>query len=180
MNTVNAVHRRGYVNRQIKLDGNRVPASSDSQGPVTGINFFKIAHSKHNAAAEIDISSEVKSNLSNIVTALSPNAPGDNRISIALSKLQHERIMEEGTATLGENFLKKIGKIGLESGKAKLDLEQADGLLAQAVNIKERLTGVSLDEETANMVKFQHAYEASAKIMQTADSMFQTILSIKR
>jgi len=60
------------------------------------------------------------------------------------------------------------------------DSEQSSGLLAQATSIRERLTGVSIDEETSNMVRYQHAYEASAKIMQAADEMFKTVLELKR
>ncbi len=77
-------------------------------------------------------------------------------------------------------FLKTVGKVGLEAGKARLDAEQSEGLLAQAKSIRERISGVSIDEETANMVKFQHAYEASAKVMQTANEMFDTVIGIKR
>ncbi len=46
--------------------------------------------------------------------------------------------------------------------------------------MRERLLGVSIDEETANMVRYQHAYEASAKVMAAADDMFKTIISLKR
>ena len=73
-----------------------------------------------------------------------------------------------------------IGNIGLEMGKARLDAEQSSGILAQATNLRERLAGVSIDEETANMVRFQHAYQASAKVMQAADDMFKTVLELKR
>ena len=89
-------------------------------------------------------------------------------------------MLGEGTITLEEKYLQTVGNVGLETGKAKLDAEQASGILAQAHNIRERLAGVSIDEETANMVRFQHAYEASAKIMQTADEMFKTIIDLKR
>jgi len=88
--------------------------------------------------------------------------------------------MDEGTSTLEESYLQTIGRIGLETGKAKLDREQSEGILVQANNIRERIAGVNLDEETANMVRFQHAYQASAKVMQTAQQMFDTVLNIKR
>ena len=52
--------------------------------------------------------------------------------------------------------------------------------MAQAKSIKERISGVSMDEETANMVKFQHAYDASAKMLRTADEMFDSVLGMLR
>lgn len=181
INSVNAIHKRGYVNREIQTDESGNPVSSfDAQGPVTGINFFKIPTSIKDAALNIDMSDDVKSDLSNIATALSPNSSGDNRVALAISKIQHERFMEGGQSTIEENFLKTVGKVGLESGKAQLDAEQSEGILAQVTNVKERISGVSIDEEAANMVKFQHVYEAAAKVMQTADEMFKTVINIKR
>lgn len=122
----------------------------------------------------------MKNDLSNITTGLKPNAPGDNRIALAISKIQHEKFMAGGTATIEEQYLQTIGKIGLEASKANFEQEQSEGILAQVNSIRERISGVSLDEETANMVRYQHAYEASAKVMQTANEMFDTVINIKR
>lgn len=179
-NTVNAIHRRGYASRKVDVDANGTAASFDSKGPVTGINFFKNLDGTQGASAAISLNSAIKDDLSNIVTALNPNSPGDNRISVAISKLQHERVMAGGTATLEEYYLQSIGKVGLEANKANLDSEQFEGILTQLQGLKERVSGVSIDEETANMVRYQHAYEASAKVMQTADEMFKTVLALKR
>ncbi|MBP9681437.1 MAG: flagellar hook-associated protein FlgK [Bacteriovorax sp.] len=178
--SVNSIHRQGFVNRTVSIDNDGRPSPMDANGLTTGLDFFAQPLDKEGAAISIDLSESVKSNLSNIAAALSPNAPGDNRVAIAISKLQHERIAGEENVTLEEKYLQTIGNIGLETGKSRLDAEQANGLLAQATSIRERLTGVSIDEETANMVRFQHAYEASAKMMQAADEMFKTILELKR
>jgi flagellar hook-associated protein 1 FlgK len=179
-NSVNAIHRQGFVNRHITIGPDGTPVKIDSKGLTTGLDFFTQPFDKDGASGTIDLSDAVKEDLSNISAALAPNAPGDNRVAIAISKLQHERMLGEESVTLEEKYLQTIGSIGLETGKARLDAEQSNGLLAQANSIRERLTGVSIDEETANMIRFQHAYEASAKMMQAADEMFKTILEIKR
>lgn len=179
-NSVNAVHRRGYVNRKLPLGESGRPPLFDEKGPTTGVNFFAEPSSINGAAKNLSLSEEVQNDLSNVATALEPNSPGDNRVALAISKLQHEKISGAGTTTLEEEFLQSVGKVGISAGKASFDKEQSDGLLAQAENLKQRISGVSIDEETANMVRFQHAYEASAKVMQTADEMFQTVLGIKR
>ena len=178
--SVNAIHRQGFVNRPITIGADRLPAAVDQKGLTTGLDFFKQPLSVEEAANAIDLSDSVKKDLGNIAAALAPNAPGDNRVAIAISKLQHERISGEGSVTLEEKYLQTIGNIGLETGKARLDAEQASGILAQANSLRERLTGVSIDEETANMIRFQQAYQASAKIMQAADDMFKTVLELKR
>ncbi len=178
--SVNAIHRQGYVNRTLNIGPDGTPSLADAKGLTTGIDFFVQPLEKDGAASNIDLSVAVKDDLSNIAAAMAPNAPGDNRVAIGISQIQHERIAGEGSITLEEKYLQSIGNIGLETGKAHLDAEQANGILAQTTSIRERLTGVSIDEETANMVRFQHAYEASAKMMQAADEMFKTVLELKR
>ncbi len=170
-NTVNAIHRRGVVGR--KIDPN-------SPEKTSGIDFFAKPKALDGAARELDLSQDIKNDLRNISTALTPNSPGDNRVAVAISKLQHEKFMANGTATIEEEYLKIIGNIGIQAAKANLDSEQSEGLLAQTRNIKERISGVSIDEETANMIRYQQAFEASARVMSTADEMFQTVLGIKK
>ena len=132
-----------------------------------------------NRAAEyIDLSDEVKEDVNNIATALNPNSPGDNRIAIAISRVQHEKILNDGMVSFEEHYLKSIGDIGLQSAKAQIDTEQSSGIVAQLQSMKERISGVSLDEEAANMVRYQNAYEASAKMIRVSDEMFKAVLGV--
>lgn len=174
----NAIHERGFANRKIPQDQNGNYILNDISGPLNGIEFFKDLNKKEGASSQIDLSDLVKSDLNNIATGLEPNSPGDNRISIAISKLQHEKVLGEGSSTFEESYLSSVGKIGLARKKVMIDFEQSGGILAQAKSIKERLSGVSLDEETANMVKYQHAYDASARVIRTADEMFDSVIGM--
>ncbi len=178
MKTTNAVHRRGFVSRTIEIDENGKPAMMDKKGPTTGLDFFKDPIQRDGAALMIDLSDSVKDDLSNIVTSLEPNSPGDNRVAIGISKLQHEKILDDGSTTIEEKFLSMVGEVGMKAGKASLDSEQSDGILAQTKALRERLSGVSIDEETANMVRYQQAYDASAKVIKSADEMFRTVLGL--
>lgn len=167
--SVNALHRRGHTH-----------SPNTSTPSRSGINFFAPLNAVEGAAYNLSLSREVNEDLANIVTAMAPNSPGDNRVSIAISKLQHERIANGGAATLEESYLQTVGRIGIEAGKAAFDAEQAEGIQAQAHALRERISGVSLDEEAAELVRHQHAFQASAKVIQTADEMFQTIMGLKR
>lgn len=174
----NAIHRKGFANHPVPTDaqGNPIPNAAGRQ--VTGINFFKEPLDRKRAAEYIDLSDEIKNDVNNIATALSPNTPGDNRIALAISKLQHEKVLAGGTTTFEEQYLKSVGHIGLQAGKAKINEEQSGGILAQAKSVKERLAGVSLDEEAANMIRYQNSYEASAKVMRASDEMFKAVLNL--
>ena len=179
-NMVNAIHRRGHVSRQIPIDSQGNPASHDDRGPTSGINFFKEPIMVEDASINLSLSGDIMADMTNISTGLKANSPGDNRIALAISKIQHEKILNNGTATIEEQYLHTVAQLGMETGKARFDFEQAEGLLAQAKSVKERLVGVSLDEEAANMMRYQHAYSAAAKVMKSAETMFDTILNIKR
>lgn len=176
----NAIHRKGFANTKFKEDENGNPILPQDLSKITGINFFKDLKTIHKASEIIDLSDEVKDDVNNIATALEPNSPGDNRVALAISRLQYEKITAGGQNTFEEHYLKSVGKIGLTVSKSRVDTEQSEGILAQAKSIKERVTGVSLDEETANMIKYQHAYEASAKVIKTADEMFNTLIGMMR
>ncbi len=176
----NAIHRKGYVNKRIPTDQNGNIVNDPRIGKITGINFFKEPLDLKQSSQFIDLSDDVKADLNNITTGLEPNSPGDNRIAIAISKVQHEKVLGGGSKTFEETYLQSVAKIGLATSKSKVNAEQSKGILAQAKSIKERVSGVSIDEEATNMVKYQQAYEASAKMIRTADEMFDSVLGMMR
>ncbi len=178
VHSTNAIHRRGFANHPVPVDahGNPIPGAASKK--VTGINFFKEPLDLRRAGEYLALSDEVEADVNNIATALEANKPGDNRVALAITKLQHEKVLMGGTTTFEEQYLKSVGNIGLAAGKSKIDLEQSAGILAQAKSVKERLAGVSLDEEAANMVKYQNAYEASAKVIRASDEMFKAVLGL--
>ncbi len=178
VHSVNAIHRRGFANHPVPVDAQGNPVPNAAAQKVTGINFFKEPLDMTRAAEYIEISDDIEKDPNNIAAGLEANKPGDNRVILAISKLQHEKVLGDGTTTFEEQYLKSVGNIGLQTGKAKIDTEQSAGILAQAKSFKERLTGVSLDEEAANMVRYQNAYEASAKVIKASDEMFKAVLGL--
>ncbi len=176
--STNAIHRRGFANHPVPIDSQGNPVPNAAKQKVTGINFFKEPLDLNRAAEYIQLSDEIEADPNNIAAATEANKPGDNRIALAISKLQHEKLLGGGNTTFEEQYLKSVGAIGLQSGKAKIDSEQSQGILAQAKSFKERLAGVSLDEEAANMIRYQNAYEASAKVIRASDEMFKAILGL--
>jgi flagellar hook-associated protein 1 len=176
--STNAIHRRGYANHPVPVDAQGNPVPNAAKQKVTGINFFREPLDLKRAAEYIALSDDVEADPNNIAAALEANKPGDNRVALAISKLQHEKVLGAGTTTFEEQYLKSVGSIGLQTGKSRIDEEQSQGILAQAKSFKERLAGVSLDEEAANMVRYQNAYEASAKVIRASDDMFKAVLNL--
>ncbi len=178
-NATNAIHRRGFANKPVPVDERTgLPMPGLANGQVTGIDFFAAPARQRRAAEYLKLSDAIMADPNNIAAGLDANAPGDNRVAIAISRLQHEKVLGDGTTTFEEHYLKTVGNVGMQMSKSKIDTEQSSGILAQAKSIKERISGVSLDEETANMVKYQHAYEASAKVIRASDEMFKAVLGL--
>ena len=167
-NAVNAIHREGFAHK------------TEAFEKSTGIDFFNISQERYGAAENFGISDAIEQDIQNIVTARQANAPGDNRIALAIAELQYAKLLDNGISTFEDFYLKEIGKIGAETRASRVNEEQSLGILAQNKALRERVSGVSIDEETADMIRFQHAFDASARVMSVADEMFKTVLGIKK
>lgn len=116
------------------------------------------------------------------VFAVGPNTAGsgDNRNMLALAGLATKRVMTGSTADLKGFYAGVIGDIGTQSQRISTAVTAQTALLNQAKQARESASGVNLDEEAADLMRFQQAYAASAQVMKTADELFQTLLGIAR
>jgi flagellar hook-associated protein 1 FlgK len=62
----------------------------------------------------------------------------------------------------------------------QVNASAAESLLKQATDVQQSVSGVNLDEEAANLIKYQQAYQAAGKVMATASTLFDTLLSLGR
>ncbi len=142
--------------------------------------FFDQPLEMKGAAEKMALSKDLKTDVGRIATAGSPNAPADNQIANILSSIQYKSVFNGGTATLDDFYAGTVGQIGVESQRANSALESQQSILGQLKNIRESISGVSIDEETTKMIEFQKNFDASARLIRTADEMMDTVLSLKR
>lgn len=83
-------------------------------------------------------------------------------------------------ATVTNAYAQAIGSIGVQVQDAQTSSDISSTLAANASELLSNLTGVNLDEEAARLIQFQQAYQAAAKILQVAQTVFDTLLSINR
>jgi flagellar hook-associated protein 1 FlgK len=159
---------------------NAIHSQGTNRYGETGANFFKPISGSFRAAELIDLSDEVKSNVNYIATAFEPDSPGDNRIALAISGLQGQKLLNDGKATIDDFYNSIVSDIGVANGRNRSVLTQQRDIATQLGKIREQVSGVSIDEETANLLQFQHAFDASAKVIQVADECLKTILELKR
>ncbi len=160
---VNKLHVQGYD-------------SFDQRGRA----FFTPLQGVHDAAERLSIDPLIAKDVRHIASATQMGAPGDNRIANAISSIQYQKIMNGGTATLDDHYNSIVGRVGIMSRKADGLVESQRSIVAQLDKIRDSISGVSLDEETTKMIEYQKTFDASARLIRTADEMLETVLNIKR
>jgi len=105
--------------------------------------------------------------------------PGDNTQARALANLRDAKVLNGGTASFGDAWSQLVYSVGQDASSAKGEQDSRGEVVRQIINLRDSVSGVSLDEETANMMKFQRAYEANAKFFNTINETLDTLLSLK-
>jgi flagellar hook-associated protein 1 FlgK len=106
-------------------------------------------------------------------------APGDNRNALALADLE-TAAAGPGGLTFAGAYRRLVTGLGLEAEGADQQASYFQALVDQLTKMREAVSGVSLDEELANLIKFQRTYQAAARLIAVADELYQTLLAIKR
>jgi len=153
---INSLHQTGYG-----LDGS------------TGLNFFD---TNYMSAANIRLSDAIDNNVNRIAASTSGEV-GDNRNALAMAELRNSKLMSRGTATISEFYSGLIGQIGIEAGTARSSRENYELLVGQLENSRQSVQGVSLDEELTQMIKYQQAYEAAARVITVMDEALSTVIN---
>ncbi|WP_144209977.1 flagellar hook-associated protein FlgK [Shewanella donghaensis] len=107
-------------------------------------------------------------------------AEGDNSNAIEMAKLSDAKLMNNGSSTLDGVFEGSKLDVASKAKAATVSLSSNEAVYQQAYNRVQSESGVNLDEEAANLMRFQQAYQASARIMTTAQQMFDSLISSVR
>ena len=112
--------------------------------------------------------------------ARTPPRSSDNGNARALGALDQKGLLDGGSRSLTLGLSQLTARVGTEARHADLGMEAQSAIHQQVVAERESVSGVNLDEEAADMLRFQQAYQAAAQVISTADNMFQTLLSAVR
>lgn len=114
-------------------------------------------------------------------TGFSGRGDGENALRIAeLANKLSTKVDSEGnyTQNVGEYYASMIGTLGIERNEFSNALETRSYILTQIKNEQEEIAGVSLDEEMANMIKFENTYQASARFLSSIDQMIEILMNV--
>jgi len=154
---VNSAHSLGY----------------DKNGQ-TGRNFF---NANGSGASNMALDPSVLSSIDNIA-ASGDGSAGDGNTALTITQIEESKILENGTVTPSDYFAAVIGTLGVQTQEASFMRENQDLMVEQLRNQQDAIAGVSLDEEMTNLIKYQHAYQAAARLVSTVDEMMKTIVGM--
>jgi len=110
--------------------------------------------------------------------SLNPADTGDNSAALLMADLRNASIMAGDTMTLNEFYEATVTELAVEVRANERTLETQTLFVGNLQQQRQEVSGVSIDEEVTNLILFQRAFEASARVMSVADSMLQTLLGI--
>lgn len=106
------------------------------------------------------------------------NATGDNRNALLMAGLQNKNVLSNGTVTFQGAYSQLVGQVGAKTHELDVTNTAQTSMLNEIIKQQQSISGVNLDEEAANLLRFQRAYEASAQAMKIANTMFDSLLAI--
>jgi len=155
---VNAVHAGGFG-----LDG------------TSGENFFTGMN-----ASDIGVNANLVNDPSKIQAGGVAGAPGDTSVAVRLAQLADQAHAALNGQTFSENYGQTVAALGQALNGTNTQLANQQIVEDMLLRQRESVSGVSLDEEMTDLIKFQRAFEASAKLITTVDELLQTVINLKR
>ncbi len=166
----------------------KVYSSGDSvsEGYVTG----RIERPPtENFAFQIDLSTEVKNDLRKIAAAGGVDqdldgigdqslGPGNGDSALKMAALKHQRILDNNSATMDQFFGALIAQVGIEVRLSDTNRQTQLDVIGNIDLLNKSISGVSLDEEMTNLMKYQRGFQASARLLTTTDRMIDVILNM--
>lgn len=176
---LNGLHQLGYTQEGKDTNGNMVAGkpffvASNNGGTITAGNITLntvIADNPNAIAASLR------------VTGTAPTeelVKGNNTLASLMANLKlnsFTSVSTGNTATIDSFFSSMVGQLGIEAQEATRQTQNSTALVSQVETMRQSVSGVSLDEEMSNMIKFQHAYSAAARFMTTFDQLLDKLIN---
>ncbi len=155
---INTIHSAGYG-----LDGG------------TGRDFFDATAL---SAGSIRLSTDVLADSQAIAASGDPTALGDSTVALDIANLRTQSVLNGGSETIETFVTNLVAGIGASVQQASLQAVGQTAVLDHLMGMERGVSGVSLDEEMTNLIQYQQAFAASARVLNTAQQMFDTLLAM--
>lgn len=156
--TVNGIHAGGYG-----LAG------------TTGASFFT-----GTTAADISVNAALTADPGRVQASGVSGEVGNNTVALALARLGNQPQAALGNQTFSQSYGQTVAQLGQALNGTTTQLTNQQIVESMLLRQRDAVSGVSIDEEMTDLIKYQRAFEASAKLIVTVDQMLQTVLELKR
>ena len=102
---------------------------------------------------------------------------GDGRAAVEIAAIRNTTVMVGGMKTFDDYFADTVTNVGLKGEQAETNLLSQNAIMDDLRNLRDSISGVNIDEELAEIMKFQHGYNAAAKFITVWDSLIDTVIN---
>lgn len=131
-------------------------------------------------AGDIGVNAALLNDPSLVQAAGVAGTPGDNQTALALAQLAQKKLVQLNGQTLSQGYSQAVAAFGQELSAVNIDLSDQQTVEDMLLRQRDSIGGVSLDEEMADLTRFQKAFAASARLITTVDEMLETVVNLKR
>ncbi len=143
-------------------------------GSSTGEAFFT-----GNDSSDIAVNSVLLAD-PNLIQASANGDSGNNAIALSMAQLGARPLTDLSSLTLGESYNQTVANLGQALANVNTELQDQEAVDRMLTRQRDSVSGVSIDEEMANLVVFQRAFQASAKMISTVDELLQSVINLSR
>ena len=147
-----------------------------ADGAAAGYAVAPLQHPSGWMEVNPDVVAEPASIASSFSVAGRPGETGDGRAALAIAAIRNSPVGIGREETLDDYFADTVARIGLKGEEAELALDTSERITKDLADLRRSISGVNLDEELAEMIKFQHGYQAAARFISNVNQMLDTII----
>lgn len=163
----------------LRTQVNALHETGTNANGTTGIQFFGdvTPPATQTGAIDFDLSAAILASDANIASGTSGDA-GDGGLALSLAGLRSVPVAGLGARTFAAFYRDGVAELGADAAYLKNALSTTEAILQQVDSQRQAVSGVSLDDEMANMLRFQRSYQAAAKVMTIFDQSTQDLINM--
>lgn len=134
-----------------------------------------------NPAGYIEVNKTIKNDVLSVAAAFMDNSgnvnSGDGRAAVEIASIRNTKVMIGHERTFDDYFADSVTNVGLKGEQAETNLNSHMAMMNDLRSLRDSISGVNIDEELADILKFQHGYNAAAKFLTVWDSLLDTVIN---
>lgn len=134
-----------------------------------------------NPAGYIEVNGVIKNDVKSVAAAFRDDSgnvnAGDGRAAVEIASIRNTKVMIGHERTLDDYFADSVTNVGLKGEQAENNLKSHMAIMNDLRTMRDSISGVNIDEELSDIIKFQHGYNAAAKFVTIWDSLIDTVIN---